>query len=393
MKVLHITNAVGKMNAGGIGDVLTAFVKHQRKLVDYIEVWHPNEKSDSEEFASATGLDIQQIHSFKTVGGDKIGFSPEMISRARRNNTSFDIVHQHGIWLPVSLATLRFNAKQTKKVISPHGFLNENALSISSKKKKLVAALFENKNLKTADCIHACSDLERDFVRDYSLNQPIALIPNGVEQDFLEAKGNPQTFKHKHGLEGKRILFFLSRIHPSKGLALLINVLAQLKSELDNWVLVIAGIDELNHEQELKELTKRLQLGEFVKFIGPTFGQDKIDAFDAGDIFVLPTDTENFGIVITQALARKRPAICTTFAPWSDLKKYNCGWWIEKTENSFLENLRKIMKLDATELNEMGMNGYRLVLEKYLWKAATDRSVKTYEWLLSSGEKPDFIFE
>lgn len=379
------------MNAGGIGEVLTAFVKHQKNWVNHIEVWHPNEESDSQEFAEETGLDINNIKAFKTIGSNKIGFSTEMIKAAANHKNDFDIIHQHGLWLPLSMASLKMGNGKAKKIISPHGFLNANALTISSKKKKLAATLFEHRNLKSADCLMACSDFEKGFIREYNLDQPVSVIPNGVHQSFVDAKGNPNEFVEKHNLQGKKILFFLSRIHPSKGLKLLIESFNKIKTEMKDWVLIIAGIDELNHEQELKNFCSQNNLNNQVKFIGPSFGQDKVNAFDASDVFILPTDTENFGIVVVQALARKKPVITTRFAPWADLEKYNCGWWINKTEAELKEVLLKINNALPEELKEKGNNGFQLVNEKYLWEAAAKRSFDTYQWLLNNGTAPSYV--
>ncbi|MEZ4909312.1 MAG: glycosyltransferase [Saprospiraceae bacterium] len=392
MKVLHITNALGRYNSGGIGDVLNAFVSAQNKIVEKIEVWHPNNASDSEEFAEQTGLNIEQVKSFKTVGGNKNGFSPEMILEAFKKKDDFDIIHQHGLWLPISFVGLLFHSKTTKKVISPHGFLNENALAISPIKKKLSAKLYENRNLRSSDCLHACSVFEADFFRAYGLKQDIALIPNGVEDDFVYSKGNTEAFKLKHEISDNKVMLFLSRIHPSKGLELLLRLIASVKDEFNKWRLVVAGIDELNHEAELKNLAKELEIDHLIKFVGPVFGQEKVDAFDASDVFVLPTDTENFGIVVAQALARKKPVITTTEAPWKELVDFSCGWWIPKTEVAFKDTLNMVLKLPAEELEQRGRNGFNLVKKNYLWSELTHRTIELYDYLLNpSLGKPTFI--
>lgn len=392
MRVLHITNALGRLNSGGIGDVLGAFVGAQNNLVEQIEVWHPNDHSDSIEFAQETGIDIKQVKSFKTLGGNKVGFSPEMILKALRSRNDFDIIHQHGIWLPVSISSLLISSKKTKRVISPHGFLNKNALTISSLKKNISASLFENRNLKRAACLHACSSFEADFFRDYGLQQDIALIPNGIDDQFLQASGNAKAFKNKHKLQDQKVILFLSRIHPSKGLKLLFEVIESLKEEFKTWKLVIAGIDELNHEAELKNLAKVLNINHLIKFIGPVFGQEKVNAFDASDLFILPTDTENFGIVVAQALARKKPVITTKEAPWKDLVKYDCGWWIDKNHESLKASIKNILTLPDSELKRKGLNGYNLIKKEYLWSELAHNTVVLYKYLLNhNSKKPSFI--
>jgi len=391
MKVLHISNVLGKVNAGGIGDVLTAFVKYQKDRLEHLEVWHPNRIEDSQEFAEETGLPIQNIKAYRTISSNKFGFSIEMLNAVKKNINKFNIVHQHGLWLPLSIASLKLSKGKTKKIISPHGFLNANALRISPIKKGIASKLFESHNLKSADCLHACSEFERNFIRKYNLKQPIALIPNGVDCSFLEAKSDSSDFRQLHKIKEKRILFFLSRIHPSKGLPLLLECFKQLRTELKEWVIVIAGIDELEHERELKKICEKNRLNNQVKFVGPLFGQAKVNAFDASDVFILPTDTENFGIVVAQALARKKPVITTKFAPWSELEKYDCGWWIDKNEEQLKACLLQLKTISKEELNQKGENGYALIKKKYLWDTSARRSIETYKWLLAGGENPDYI--
>ena len=101
-------------------------------------------------------------------------------------------------------------------------------------------------------------------------------------------------------------MLFLSRIHPIKGLPMLLAALARHRDQLHDWRLLIAGPDEAGHRAEVERLALQLGVTDMILFPGALYEADKRDAFAAADLFVLPTHTENFGIVIAEALASQR---------------------------------------------------------------------------------------
>lgn len=119
-----------------------------------------------------------------------------------------------------------------------------------------------------------------------------------------------------------------------------------------------------------------------VHFVGWIYDKDKWNLIKESDIFVLPTYSENFGIVIAEALACGTPVITTKGAPWQDLETWNCGWWIERDVDSLVGALKEFLKLDEFELERMGRNGRQLVEEKYSSKVMADNMVRLYESLM-----------
>ena len=97
----------------------------------------------------------------------------------------------------------------------------------------------------------------------------------------------------------------------------------------NNCDLIIAGYPELNYLEKLKNYVNKNNLSTNVKFIGPVEGDDLVNLYKNSDIFVLPTYSENFGIVVAEALSYGLPVITTTGTPWKILEENNCGWYIE----------------------------------------------------------------
>jgi glycosyltransferase involved in cell wall biosynthesis len=384
MKILHLSNVAGRLG-GGVSEVVHALLYYQYRLGYRSTLWFMGCKKQESEISSDNKIDKNRLTA--------LGFSfpPPSLSffvKLKKINKKNLLIHQHGIFLPISLLSLSVS-KKTKVIINPHGYLEPEKLKVSSFKKKIALALFENKNLKNCNCLVACSKKEALSLRDFGLSQPIVILPNGVSdslirKDFLSAKH--LSFKVKYNINSNtRILLFLSRIHPFKGLELFLESILTIKDEFrkNNWVFVIAGIDELNHERELKTFVKENGLGDIVRFIGPQYNQDKVSTFDSADCFVLPSKGENFGIAVIEALARGLPVITTTGTPWNELETDNCGWWIERSKNDFINVLLELFSKDKSYLIKMGENGIKLIESKYTWSNVTKQSIQMYKWVLN----------
>jgi len=254
-------------------------------------------------------------------------------------------------------------------------------------------ALFENRNLKSCDCLVACSEQEALSLRDFGLSQPIVILPNGVSESLIRKKPSNKkdlVFRLKYDIRpNTRILLFLSRIHPFKGLELFLECVLEIRDEFrkNNWMFVIAGINELSHEEELKIFVENNNINDIVRFVGPQYKQDKVDALDSANCFILPSKGENFGISIIEALARGLPVITTKTTPWKELEDLDCGWWIRRTKNDFINTLIKLFSKDENTLTRMGKNGIELVESKYTWTKVAQQSIQMYKWVLNDFNK------
>ena len=186
-------------------------------------------------------------------------------------------------------------------------------------------------------------------------------------------------------------MLFLSRIHPIKGLPMLLAGLARHRDQLRDWCVLIAGADEAGHRAEVERLALQLGVTAGVSFLGPLYEADKRDAFAGADLFVLPTHTENFGIVIAEALACSVPVITTQGAPWRELDEHHCGWWVAPDSVSIGAALVDAASRSLEELRAMGARGHALVASRYVWPLVAERTIGLYRWLLGHSERPAFV--
>ena len=391
--VIHVTKSIGR-EAFGVATVATKLPQAQAELGMSPQVWVMSTRDEADEAARANGLDPSLVRTFRQSPPSMLGYSLPMEWAAREwSGRSPLIVHQHMLWLGYSRTTNIFRSnKNAKSVIAPHGVLDYWHVRKSKLKKKIGGLLYENSNLRGCDCLQATSDQEvRDF-RDYGLRNPIARINNGVSEHQLARRGNGANFRSKHGLGAeRRIMLFVSRISPQKGLDMLLRAMDRLRKESADWTLAIAGYDQEGYEPEVRRLITELKLNERVIFVGPLYGEEKDDAFAAAEVFVLPSRSEGSPMIVLEAMAAGLPIMTTKAAPWEELLKHGCGWWSEISTEGIEESLADVLTHDALYLSDKGECAKKLVASEYTWSSAARRTSELYGWLSEGGTPPDFV--
>ena len=188
-----------------------------------------------------------------------------------------------------------------------------------------------------AQVIHTTSELEARDLRTLGVRQPIVILPNGVDP--------MQPLVHDVAAPSRPYLLFLGRIHRVKGVHELLRAWRNLGTP--DWDLILAGPDEngiIAHEP--------LPYG--VRYLGPVYGEHKRRLLQQASLFVLPSYSENFGLVVAEALMAGVPVITTQGTPWKRLQTEGCGWWIPMEEECLRDTLRAAMARSLEELNAMG---------------------------------------
>jgi len=392
IRALHIITSIGR-GSFGLGQVAVNLAKAQNDLTAYAQIWCLDTKEQIDWAIRLPGLERSKVRNFPCLGPARLGFSPLMLSEARSRGEDFDLVHVHGIWTACSqVSNILHRHYNLPIIIAPHGSLQKWALKRSAWKKQLALLFYERENLHQAACLHATAETEVADFRDYGLSNPIAVIPNGVSDTWLESQGDGYRFRESYNIPSDaRLLLFISRITPKKGLPLLLEAISRVRSSFANWLLVIAGTDEFGHLQKVQSLVKELNLQNCVKFIGPLYDQDKRDAFAAADVFILPSYSEGFPMIVLECLATGVPVITTRATPWESLLTWKCGWWVDVSVDGIAQALQSMMNLSTDQLRVMGQAGSELVKSQYLWGAQGEKTLDLYRWLLGQQTRPDFV--
>lgn len=294
-----------------------------------------------------------------------------------------DIIHNHSLWSMVNVASgWVVPGRRAKLVSSPRGTLSAWALS-RSKELKILLWPLQRRVLERADLIHATSEVEYEEIRARGLRSPVAIVPNGIDVPLVEVK--------REGGE-QRTLLYLGRIHPIKGLDRLLLAWQALEREHSTWRLVIAGPGEPSHTQKVKEMARNLGLGR-VEFPGPVYGEEKSKLYWSSDLFVLPSHSENFGMVVAEALSHGCPAVVSRRAPWQGLVDRSCGFWVDNGVGELSEALDGAMALDGETLAKMGKRGRAWMKKEFGWERVAMRMSEVYRWLMGEGERPETVRE
>lgn len=285
-----------------------------------------------------------------------------------------DVVHINGCWQP-QLAFFQWAAQslQIPVVLSPHGMLEPWIVKRHYWTRKWPAIqLYQRALVKNADFLHATADTEKKNLLSLGWNPRIAVIPNAVNIDELSIK---DSWKRN------RRIVFMSRLHVKKGIELLFEALSDLKPRLEGYEVIIAGEGEPGYVQTLKVTSRRLGLNELVKFVGGVYGEEKVSLLQSADFCVLPTYSENFGIVVAEALACGTPVITTHGTPWKELEENKCGWYISLGVEVLKKKLMDAMGTSELELKIMGRNGRHLVETSFAAQSVAFRFSHVYEQL------------
>jgi glycosyltransferase involved in cell wall biosynthesis len=311
----------------------------------------------------------------------RLGISPAM--RCGLASAAGDLLHNHGVWMmPNIYAGMVARGRRAPLVFAPRGMFSERAMAFSRGRKRFVWwCLGQRRAVGATTCFHATSEPEARDIRRLGFHQPIAVVPNGIALPDLgtEARSASRSERRK--------VLFLSRIHPIKGIPVLLRAWQRVRHRYPDWELVIAGPDEGGHLNRVQALASELDLTR-VSFPGPVFAEAKEALYRSADLFVLPTHSENFGVAIAEALSYSLPVITTTGAPWQQLETRDCGWWIELSEVNLAEALRAAMDLPEDRRNQMGRRGRAWMEESYGWSRIAGEMRGVYEWVLGAGPSP-----
>lgn len=317
------------------------------------------------------------------VGPKRLGRSPDMCRWLMREiaDSEVDVMHNHGMWqMNAVYPGWAVKNRKTKLIISPRGAFSAWAMNHGSRFKKIFWPLFQRPALLQASCFHATAESEYEEIRRLGFKQPVAVIPNGIDIPDLLSK----TLNESH------TLLFLGRIHPKKGIDVLLHAWQAVMTRFPNWDLQIVGPDNGGYLAEMQALAARLRLQRVV-FPGALYGEEKRLAYREASLFILPTHSENFGMTVAEALAVGTPAIVTKGAPWAGLEQHSAGWWIDSGVDALIASLEHAMAQSPDELSRRGIHGREWMIRDFSWEIIGEKMHHTYRWLIEGGEIPSWV--
>jgi glycosyltransferase involved in cell wall biosynthesis len=284
-----------------------------------------------------------------------------------------DVVHITAVYsFPVIPAMVACRLWGKPVVWSPRGALQRWSGSTRTGLKDVwdfVCGILQPKNT----VLHVTSEQE---AAESSVRYPklrTAVIPNGVPV--------PERLSRQEG-DGTLRLVFLGRLHPKKGIENLLEACAKVTSAGLRWSLAIAGKGEPDYTAALRRRIHDLDLAGRVTMAGEVLGQRKRSLLENADLAVFPSYTENFAIVVAEAMAHGLPVIASRGTPWSEVELRGCGLWVDNDPDTLANAILRISRLP---MGEMGMRGREWMIAEYGWERAASATAALYAGIAGTG--------
>ncbi len=355
LRHVHFVQSVEPLQGGGLG--AAAAQLHAQLASGGSSVLLTTKAGGADESAGG-------VRQFARRGPARLFYAPGLARSAAGLLVPGDTVaHGHGLYVYPNFAVGRLARQRgVPLVYHPHGMFEPWILARSRGKKQLAHWLFEDANFRAARLWRALTSREADQIRAQGITAPVVVLPNGIEPsafDFPVPRPLPQA--------DRRQILFLGRLHPKKGLPLLVAAWARLVTQARGWELVIAGPDENGHRAEVEALVRAAGLSGSVRFLGSVSGEAKKACWREAEVFVLPSHSEGFPMAVLEACAAGLPVVATDACNFPELKAAEAGWECPATAEGVTAALGEAIAASDTERRQRGERGRRLVESRYAW--------------------------
>jgi len=303
----------------------------------------------------------------------------------KRHIGDYDLIHVHAIFSFCSSYTMHLaRINNIPYVVRPLGQLEPWSLQQSPWRKKYYLKWIELENLIGAVCVHFTAQSERQRAEQFAQSNHAQLngrvIPLGIEVPMRIRNVAAKMYKRWDLDRSLPTILYLSRLHPKKGLELLLEALAKLDTQIEThaFQLLIAGDGDPSYRESLEQLTQQLGIAEHCYFLGHLQGMEKNLALQGADLFALTSHSENFGIAVLEALSAGTAVLISDGVALSeDIKKNTLGFVCEIELESIVKSLIQALG-DMETTNELGVDARRFVEKHYRWSEIAEQLNKLY---------------
>ena len=377
MRILHVIDSLPRENGGmpavvvrlataqAAAGLRPAIVCHdEHDLKEHVQWW------------------ASQVLGFAAVDVIPCGMRPSRVAQLVRQ---FDVVHVHGVWMPVpTLACWQAERAGVPTVIAPHGMLSAWSLEQKRPRKAISLALVWRRLIRRATVLHALNADEANELRGRFPGTTVSNIPNGIfPEEFAELPVQGESARVIPALaHGRRFVLFLARLHYMKGPDLLVDAFAKVASRVPDLDLVIAGPD-YGMERDLVARIERAGLAKRVHLPGAVYGRAKLALLRDAVCFCQPSRHEGFSVSMLEALACGVPVVSTRTANFPEIATEQAGI-ITTPDPSALGAAIAELATNGELRARQSRAARQLVDRCYTWKAVETRAREVYEEAIAS---------
>ncbi|MCL0082944.1 glycosyltransferase [Thermodesulfovibrionales bacterium] len=381
MKILHIAISLAP-EWGGPTKVVAGLTETLAKKGVEVALFAPVEKGDEAKIIRPKGVN-SRLFEQGFFAQWWPGYSSGLAKAVAQEVEQFDIVHIHELWSYPHFMACRA-ARRAKKpyIVTIYGGLEPWAINHKAFKKRIYSALIQRRILQKAVALQAMTDEEVKHIRAFGVDTRIVVIPNGIDPEEFQQFPSREDLKGLYPeLKGKKVVLFLSRIHPIKGLDLFAKAFGKVVERRDDIRLLIAGPDNDGYQAQVKKMLEIESALDKVIFTGMLTGREKLAALGGADLFVLPSYSEGFSMAILEAMICGLPVIITHSCNFPEVAEAEAGIVIDSDPEQLAEALTRL--IDNPQLREeMGDNGRRLIKERFTCDKIADQMIQLYQDVL-----------
>jgi len=389
MQIVHVATGMETRMGGpprvvaGLADALQGMGLAQRIMTTY----EPG--SASPELATACGV------SRFARRAPRAWYAARELAQGLAS-ASADVFHLHEVWsYPQFVAARTAKARQAPHVLTPHGELGPNHLrhkgTLHYLKKQLYLRTLGRNVLLGADCVHVFSSREAAGVRAVGYRGPITIVPNGVNLREFERLPPPNAADVRWPtLRNRRVVLFMARLSPEKGLSELLPAWRDLTSvrAFSDALLVLAGPCDRGYSDVVRAMIDRLGIARRVLLTGMVTGEDRLCLLSRADLYTLPSFGEGFSMSLLEAMACGTPAIYTTGCNFPEAAAAGAGFCVAPRADRLADALRRGLEMSPRERAAAAASARQLVRREYTWEAVAGKLATVYEAIVAGKPLP-----
>lgn len=367
MKVIHSITRIARKD-GGPALSVPSLANAQKIAGHDVQICTTGTTAETK----PSSQEIAEIHRLRRDPPFSIGRSQEMSRWLTQIDA--DVIHHHALWhRTLHYAHRKCLDNNLRFVVSPRGMMMPWAWKHHKMRKSIARHLIHPGALERVNGWHATSGEEADIIRGLGFKQPICVAPNGVRIPTDAQDGIAIEYWHKVVPQTKthRVALFYSRFHAKKRIIECIDSWAKTASP--DWILLMVGIPDQFSVSEIENYILKIGAQSRIRVYD---GTHRPPPYAVSELFLLPSHSENFGMVVAEALANRIPAIVTEGSPWEALRSQESGWHISWT--NFQTTLERALTTSSAELRLMGENGRAWMQRDFAWAKSAQTLLDFY---------------
>jgi glycosyltransferase involved in cell wall biosynthesis len=392
MKILHVINNVNPAGGGpieGINQIATCLMETPGN-----EVHIASSDSPDADYIGNSPIPVKGCGP----GLLRFSYAPQLVAWIRQNHTNYDVVVVNGLWGYSGRAVRQaLRGTSTPYVVFTHGMLDpwfKRTYPLKHLKKLIYWHLNEYMVLKDARAVLFTCEEERVLAHEsfacYNACEFVIAYGTGSPKGDAAVQKNAFTERFPE-VRAKRIVLFIGRIHPKKGLDLAIDAFGTILGNHPDWHLVIAGPDTVGLKKKLLSLAESKNISSRITWTGLLQGDLKWGAIHSAEVMLLPSHQENFGIVVAESLACGVPALISNKVNiWREIEQDRAGFVADDTAEGTRELLRKWIAMSNAERSEMSVRAKRSFFQRFEIHKTTEGLTSLFAGL-ETGPVPRYV--